>query len=91
VTNYKGVEKGLTDFDKAHGNAQSNEGERYKNSKKKNKGRKVTVSITIGDLTFIISSFFHAKILRYEEIFGLAHGKNSLIYAQSQGIFPTTP
>ena len=46
VTNYKGTEKGLTDYDNSHGNAQSNEGERYKKSKKKNKGRKVTVRFT---------------------------------------------
>ncbi|CAG7826448.1 unnamed protein product [Allacma fusca] len=41
-TDYEGGEKGITDFAKSHGNSQSNEGGRYKDSKKKNKGRKVT-------------------------------------------------
>jgi hypothetical protein len=56
VTNYKGTEKGLTDYDNSHGNSASNEGERYKKSKKKNKGRKVTVSSRIPILISLILS-----------------------------------
>jgi len=41
---YAGTEKGLNKYKKAHKELEKTEGGRYKNSKKKNKGRKVTVS-----------------------------------------------
>lgn len=58
VTNYKGKEDGITDYDNKHGHANKNEGERYRDTKKKNKGRRVSVFLyTIAkNLTYLMQS-----------------------------------
>lgn len=44
VKPYHGTEKGVTDYANEHGKQNKDQGERFKTSKRKNKGRKVTVS-----------------------------------------------
>lgn len=43
VTNYHGKEDGVKDYAKDQGKSQTDEGERYRDTKKKNKGRRVSV------------------------------------------------
>jgi len=47
VTNYKGKEDGVTDFANSHGDSQKKDHERFRDTKRKNKGRRVSVSYLI--------------------------------------------